>query len=96
MDDACDDGRAIPAAPVDRLIRVGGAERVSPGAVKELGIVLERAGMEIAAMAVDIATRAGRATVRDSDIHLAREQWPAGRSRSRRGVNRLTPPRRLG
>ncbi|MEX2681241.1 MAG: histone family protein [Candidatus Sigynarchaeota archaeon] len=67
--------RVIPIAPVDRLIRKTNAERVSESAAKELGIILEELGKEIALRAADLAKHANRTTVKDIDIRLAYKQW---------------------
>ncbi|MHA1681548.1 MAG: histone family protein [Promethearchaeota archaeon] len=70
-----DINRVIPIAPLDRLIRKANAERVSESAAKELGVILEQLGKEIADRAIDLAKHANRATVKDSDIKLAYKQW---------------------
>ena len=58
-----DINRVIPIAPLDRLIRKANAERVSESAAKELGVILEQLGKEIADRAIDLAKHANRATV---------------------------------
>jgi len=58
-------------AAVYRLIKKGGAERVSDEAAEELRIILEEIAVKIAQQAVELATHAGRKTVRASDIRLA-------------------------
>jgi histone H3/H4 len=73
--DKKNDERVIPIAPLDRLIRKANAERVSESAAKELGIILEELGKEIANRANDLAKHANRTTVKDSDIRLAYKQW---------------------
>ena len=67
--------KIIPIAPIDRLIRKTNAERVSESAAKELGLILEELGKEIALRAADLAKHANRTTVKDSDIRLAYKQW---------------------
>ncbi len=73
--DKKNEDRVIPIAPLDRLIRKANAERVSESAAKELGIILEELGKEIANRANDLAKHANRTTVKDSDIRLAYKQW---------------------
>ena len=58
-------------AAVYRLIKKGGAERVSDEAAEELRIILEEIAVKIAQQAVELATHAGRKTVRAADIRLA-------------------------
>jgi histone H3/H4 len=61
----------LPLAPVERVIRKAGADRVSESAGLELAKVLEDYGIEISREAITLAKHAHRTTVKDEDIRLA-------------------------
>ncbi len=61
----------LPLAPIKRLIKNTGAQRVSDSAVLALGNVLEQWAGELSIQAVALAKHAGRKTVYASDIELA-------------------------
>ena len=61
----------LQLAPMHRLIKRGGAERVSEGAAQELRKVLDKLGVTIAKEALDFMRHAHRKTVKDVDIRIA-------------------------
>ena len=61
----------LPNAPVERIIRNAGAERVSKEAVEELKQAVEELGEEIALDASELADHADRNTIKKEDITLA-------------------------
>ena len=61
----------IPLASADKLIRKGGAYRVSEGAAEELIAYLEELATRIAREAIILARHAGRRTIKAEDIKLA-------------------------
>ncbi|MCX8194783.1 MAG: histone family protein [Candidatus Micrarchaeota archaeon] len=62
----------LPKAPVEKIIREAGAERVSDSAAAELAEVLEKIGLEISQKAIKYSKHAGRKTVTAADIKLAK------------------------
>ncbi len=61
----------LPLAPVERIIRKAGADRVSEDAGIELAKVLEDYGIEVSREAITLAKHAKRTTVKEEDIRLA-------------------------
>jgi histone H3/H4 len=61
----------IAVAPMHRLCKIAGGDRVSEAAAKELAKVLEEIGMKIAKEALDYAMYARRKTIKTEDIEIA-------------------------
>ncbi len=64
-------GLELAVAPMHRLCKKAGAERVSEAAAKELAKELEKVGIRIAKEALDFAMHAGRKTIKSEDIEIA-------------------------
>ncbi len=62
---------ALASPPIERLIRRGGAERVSKAAAKELAKILEDYAVDISRKALEYAHEENRKTVRKGDIKKA-------------------------
>jgi len=61
----------IAVAPMHRLCKKAGADRVSEAAAKELAVALQKMGIKIAKEALDFAMHAGRKTIKIEDIEIA-------------------------
>lgn len=61
----------LPIAPVDRLIRRAGANRVSEDAALAMSEILTDYGITIGLQAKRLAKHAGRKTVTGEDVKLA-------------------------
>ena len=61
----------LAVAPMHRICKKAGAERVSEAAAEELAKVLDELGVKIAKEAIDYAMHAGRKTVKAEDIEIA-------------------------
>jgi len=60
----------LPLAPLKRVAKKAGAERVSDEAVKEIRDILEEIAEDLARDAATAAKHAGRVTVKAEDIRL--------------------------
>ena len=61
----------LAVAPMHRICKKAGAERVSEAAAKEMAKVLEDVGVKIAKEALDFAMHAGRKTIKEEDVEIA-------------------------
>ena len=61
----------LSVAPMHRLCKKAGAERVSETAAKELAKALQEIGIKIAKEALSYAMHAGRKTIKAEDIEIA-------------------------
>jgi len=61
----------IPLAPLERVLKNVGAERVSEGAVKALREATEDYAEALSEAAIALAKHAGRKTVQAEDVKLA-------------------------
>lgn len=64
-------GPELAVAPMHRICKKAGADRVSESAARELAKVLDDLGVEIAREAIDYALHAGRKTIKKKDIEIA-------------------------
>ena len=64
-------GPELHVAPMHRLCKKAGADRVSESAAKELAKVLDDIGVKIAKEALDYAMHAGRKTLKSEDVEIA-------------------------
>ncbi|QSZ66589.1 histone family protein [Methanofollis aquaemaris] len=63
----------LPIAPVGRIIKNAGAERVSADGSEALAALMEEYGTQMAREAIKLTRHAGRKTVKAVDIKMASE-----------------------
>lgn len=63
--------KEIKVAPMHKLIKRAGADRVSEESAVALGVALEEIGVKVAREAIDYAKHAGRKTVKARDVEIA-------------------------
>jgi histone H3/H4 len=61
----------LAVAPMHRLCKLAGADRVSESAAKELAKALQDIGVKISKEALEYAMHAGRKTIKAEDIEIA-------------------------
>lgn len=61
----------IPKAPVTRIAKAAGAERISKDAEEKLVEAVEAYAKKLALAAIDLAKHADRKTVQPEDVELA-------------------------
>ena len=64
----------LPAAPFERILKKVGAKRVSEEACKEFARVMEEKMLKVAEEAVMLAKHAGRKTITEEDVRMARRK----------------------
>jgi histone H3/H4 len=65
----------LPKLPFERILKKAGAKRVSQSALDEMANVMEDQLFQIAKEAALLAKHAGRKTILDEDIRLARRKF---------------------
>lgn len=64
----------LPRMPFERILKKAGVKRVSKDALEEFGKVIEEELMKIATEAATMAKHAGRKTITDEDIRMAKRK----------------------
>ena len=64
----------FPALPFARILKAAGAKRVSDDAAEEFAKVMEEKMLKLAEEAVALANHAGRKTIIDEDVRIARRK----------------------
>lgn len=64
----------LPKMPFERILKKAGARRVSQEAMAEFAVVMEDKMMKIAVEALALAKHAGRKTITDEDVRIAKRK----------------------
>lgn len=64
----------LPLTPFERILRKAGAKRVSKGAMKEFAARMADYASRLSAEAALLARHAGRKTIIESDVRMARKR----------------------
>jgi len=64
----------LPKMPFERILKKAGAKRVSQDSLEEFAIVMEERLLKIATEALALAKHAGRKTITDEDVRIARRK----------------------
>ena len=64
----------LPLAPLERILRKAGSRRVSKKAVREFSMVLGDYAHDLSAESAKLASHAGRKTIVESDVRMARKR----------------------
>ncbi|MBI4894334.1 MAG: NFYB/HAP3 family transcription factor subunit [Candidatus Aenigmarchaeota archaeon] len=64
----------IPKLPFERILKKAGAKRVAQDALEEFSILMEERMLSLAAEALALAKHAGRKTITDEDVRVARRK----------------------
>lgn len=65
----------IPKAPVTRIVKSAGAERISKDAEEKIVEAVEAYTTVLAKKVIDIAKHAGRKTIQPEDVELATKKY---------------------
>ena len=64
----------LPKMPFERILKKAGAKRVSQDALEEFSAVMEERMVKVATEALALANHAGRKTITDEDVRIAKRK----------------------